>query len=366
MNRHQAATIRDIVNWAFSLLGLIPYLLAVYLVVSMHVSLTEGMILAAAAGLLSHLFGLLLMRRHSGHRLSELSTMVQQAMTAKVPSVIQLHGLAPKEMVDLSHSFNDLLAELEKTRRNYREVTTKMILYAKDIEAYQKRMQEEALLRARLGRYVSHNVVDQLMKENAGLPAENIQREVTVLFADIRAFTTLSERMSPEEVVAMLNEYFDEMVGIIFRHQGVLDKFVGDELMAVFGVLDESDHSPAGAIHAAVAMQERLEDMMLERQRMGKPVFEVGIGINTGPVVIGNVGSENRMDYTVIGDAVNVAARLEQLAEGGQVLLGERTRRHLPDGVQAFEKGEIRLRNRADPVKCYELTKPPRSLLDSL
>ncbi|HXH72624.1 MAG TPA: adenylate/guanylate cyclase domain-containing protein [Mariprofundaceae bacterium] len=354
MTEKISGSIRDIVNWVFSLLGLIPYLLAVYLVISLDINLTQGLLLAAAAGFVSHLLGLALLRS-SGDRLSELARKVHQAVTAKAPAVIEMHGRAPKEVVDLSHSFNALLGELEKSRRSYREVTTKMILYAKDIETYQHRMQEEALLRARLGRYVSHNVVDQLMREHAGLPSENISREVTILFADIRSFTSLSEKMSPEEVVTMLNEYFDEMVGIIFRHQGVLDKFVGDELMAVFGILGDSAQSPENAIRAAVAMQQRLGEMMLERQRQMKPVFGVGIGINTGQVVIGNVGSENRMDYTVIGDAVNIAARLEQMADGGAVLVGEQTRQQVPIGMQVVEKGVLKLRNRADPVKCYEV-----------
>jgi len=355
MAGHPASGIREIITWAFSLLGLIPYLLAVYLVISLHVSLTEGLLMVAAAGLVSHLLGLMLLRR-SSDQLCELVARVHQAMGAKVATAIEVDKRAPNELVDLSLSFNTLLSELEKVRRNYREVTTKMILYSKDLENYQQRMKEEALLRARLGRYVSNSVVEQLVQQDAGLPMENVSREATILFADVRAFTTLSEKMAPEEVITMLNEYFDEMVGIIFRHQGVLDKFVGDELMAVFGVLGNGSESSAeSAIHAAVAMQQQLKEIMRARRWQGKPVFEVGIGINTGMVVVGNVGSENRMDYTVIGDAVNIAARLEQMAEGGTVLIGERTREYVPIGMQVVEKGEIKLRNRGSPVKCYEV-----------
>jgi len=349
------AGIRDIIKWSYGLLGLIPYLLAVYLVVLLQASLTEGVLMIAAAGLVSHLLGFMLLRR-SGDQLREFVNRVHQAMAAKVACPIELDKKAPNELVDLSLSFNAMLDELEKVRRNYREVTTKMILYSKDLESYQQRMKEEALLRARLGRYVSNSVVEQLVQQDAGLPMENVSREATILFADVRAFTTLSEKMAPEEIITMLNEYFDEMVSIIFRHQGVLDKFVGDELMAVFGVLGNGSESSAeSAIHAAVAMQQRLNEIMRERQQQGKPVFEVGIGINTGPVVVGNVGSENRMDYTVIGDAVNIAARLEQVAEGGTVLIGERTRESVPLGMQVVEKGEIKLRNRGSPVKCYEV-----------
>ena len=156
----------------------------------------------------------------------------------------------------------------------------------------------------------------------------------------------------------MLNEYFDGMVEIIFRHQGVLDKFVGDELMAVFGLLGQAERGPENAIAAAREMQSHLNLLMAERQMLGKPVFGVGIGINSGPVVVGNVGSQNRMDYTVIGDAVNVASRLQQMAEGGTVLIGEATRCRLPPHLHVVERGEVKVRNRVDPVQCYALAGP--------
>jgi adenylate cyclase len=356
LKKHGERTgIQQIINWAFSLMGLIPYLLVVYIVVVMDIPVTTDLLVVALCIFLSHLLGLVLLRRN-GSTLVELVTRVRKAVTSKSAVSIDIRGSKPKEVADLEQSFNSMLEETEGLRSNFREMTTKMMLYTKDIEGYQERLQEEAVMRARMNRYVPQNVVDQLLKTEGDLPAQHYSQEVTVLFADIRSFTTLSENMTPEEVITMLNEYFDDMVEIIFRHQGVLDKFVGDELMAVFGLLGENEQGPENAIRAAMEMQERLRMLNAERRVQGKPVFRVGIGINSGPVVVGNVGSKNRMDYTVIGDTVNVAARLEQIAAGGMVLIGEATRRKLPADMRAVEKGEIKVRNRTDPVKCYAVT----------
>ncbi|HXH64139.1 MAG TPA: adenylate/guanylate cyclase domain-containing protein [Mariprofundaceae bacterium] len=356
MNRHVERTgIQQVINWAFSLLGLIPYLLIVYIIEIMNIPVTQDLLIVATIIFISHLMGLVLLRRYGG-TLVELGFRVHKAVASKSPVTINIRGSKPKEVADLEQAFNTMFEETEGLRRNFREMTTKMMLYTKDIEGYQERLQEEAVLRARMNRYVPQNVADQLMKAEGDLPAQHHSQEVTVLFADIRSFTALSENMMPEEVITMLNEYFDEMVEIIFRHQGILDKFVGDELMAVFGLLGQAELGAENAIRTAMEMQERLRLMTAERRLQGKPVFQVGIGINTGPVVVGNVGSKNRMDYTVIGDTVNVAARLEQIAHGGMVLIGEATRQGLPGGLRAVEKGEIKVRNRADPVKCYAVT----------
>ncbi len=341
-----------IINLTYILLGVLPFGLVVYLLAGIDVPVTQGELLASAVLFLAPLIGFVLLRRN-GKKLARLGFEVNKAVMSKAPAHIKIRGGKPKEVAELEQSFNTLFDETEGLRRNFSEMTTRMMLYTKDIESYQERLQEEAVLRARMNRYVPQNVVDQLLKVDGDLPMQHYSQEVTVLFADIRSFTTLSENMAPEDVISMLNEYFDDMVEVIFRHQGILDKFVGDELMAVFGLLGDAEQGPEHAIRAAMGMQERLRMLMAEHRLQGKPVFGVGIGINTGPVVVGNVGSKNRMDYTVIGDTVNVAARLEQMAEGGIILVGETTRQKLPPGMRAVEKGEIKVRNRADPVKCY-------------
>jgi len=345
-------SILSIINLAYILLGAFPFALVVYLLAGIDVPVTQDRLLASAFLFLAPLIGFVLLRRN-GKKLVELGFKVHRAVTAKSPVTLVIRGGKAKEVAALEQAFNTLMEETEGLRRNFSEMTTRMMLYTKDIESYQERLQEEAVLRARMNRYVPQNVVDQLLKVEGDLPMQHYSQEVTVLFADIRSFTSLSENMAPEDVISMLNEYFDDMVEVIFHHQGILDKFVGDELMAVFGLLGDAEQGPEHAIRAAMGMQERLRMLMAEHRLQGKPVFSVGIGINTGPVVVGNVGSKNRMDYTVIGDTVNVAARLEQMAEGGIILVGETTRQKLPPGMRAVEKGEIKVRNRADPVKCY-------------
>jgi len=202
---------------------------------------------------------------------------------------------------------------------------------------------------------VGEDVVEQMILSRKADPLRNERCEATLLFADIRSFTTISEHMSPEEIISMLNEYFNEMVDIIFKYGGILDKFVGDELMAVFRQGEEASEGPMNAVTAAIVMQKRIRDMMEERNARGKQVFEVGIGINTGQVVMGNVGAKNRLDYTVIGDTVNVAARLEQMAEGQEIIVSEDTYKYCREHIPMREKGEITVKNRALPVKCYEV-----------
>ena len=352
MNGQKGKSFQNIFDMAFSLIGMIPFLLAVYVIIAIHADITQGILLAAAAAFCSHLLGLTLLRRN-GNKLQTLSNKVRMALTAKMRKTIELDGHAPQELSDLAHSFNTMLGEMDRSNRNYREVTTKMMLYARDIEVYQQRLKDEAIIRHNLGRYVGSNIVEHIVESGGDLPLQNETMKMTILFADIRSFTTLSENMQPEEIITMLNEYFDIMVDIIFEHDGILDKFVGDELMAVFGIIDSGNQAPENAVRSALAMQNKLHELMALRRQQNKPEFKVGIGINTGNVVIGNVGSRNRMDYTVIGDAVNIAARFEQMAEGNTVMMGDETFCRCRGFIHAEKEGEIKVRNRTNPVKYH-------------
>jgi len=355
MIRRRAFSLQDIFNWAFSLIGLIPYLLAVYIMISIHAGITQDVLLIAAIIFCSHLLGLILLRSNR-NKLKALNNRISMAITASKWVPIRIQENAPMEISGLAHSFNTMITEMDHLSKSYRAVITKLMLYTKDIQAYQKKLKKEETIRHRLGRYVGQNVVEQIVNSDGDLPLQNKSREVTILFADIRSFTTLSENMQPEEIITMLNEYFDTMVDIVFENNGVLDKFVGDELMAVFGAIGPGDQAANNAIRTALAMQEKLGEWMARRSSRNQPVFETGIGINTGKVVIGNVGSRNHMDYTVIGDTVNVAARLEQMAKAGKILIGERTKQCCTDNFQIIENGIIKVRNRSEPVKSYEVT----------
>ncbi|MDQ6971045.1 MAG: adenylate/guanylate cyclase domain-containing protein [Mariprofundaceae bacterium] len=264
---------------------------------------------------------------------------------------------APAELHQIEQNIRTLVAEVDKGKRNFAELVSRVKQHAAKMDALKEKLKRESVLRAYIARYVGNDVIEQMILSQDADPLKNERCEATLLFADIRSFTTLSENMTPEEVITMLNEYFDAMVGIIFKHGGILDKFVGDELMAVFQPQQDKSAGPLAAVQTGVEMQKRIGAMMQERNARGLPVFQVGIGINTGSVVVGNVGAQNRMDYTVIGDTVNVAARLEQIAEGGEVLVGEQTRTYCKHMILMREKGSIKVKNRDEPVKCYEVDK---------
>ena len=339
---------------SYSLIGFIPYLLALYLVLYLDIEIDTTVLVIALVALVAHLIGFMVIRKF-GKQLKSVSDKTGKAVTADHKFSIEMDDNTPDELVSIVQHFNTMLAESERSSRNFQELTTKMMLYARDIEKYQQRLREEGTSRSRLSRYVDHNLVETILNNKEDTLLQNSRQEATILLADIRSFTAISEHMEPEEVIGMLNDYFDAMVQIIFHHNGVLDKFVGDELMATFGLLGDSEQGPVNAVKAAIAMQNRIKTLKSEFMLKGYPLFEIGVGINTGDVVMGSVGSKNRMDYTVIGDTVNVAARLEQMAEGGCIVVGEATYKACSSSITMSPKGEIKVKNRQTRVKCYQL-----------
>jgi adenylate cyclase len=219
-----------------------------------------------------------------------------------------------------------------------------------------KKIREEEKMRSRLERYHSPQVIDMILKSAKGsmddlLEAKDVS--VTILFTDIVGFTKLSERLNPLDVNMLLNQYFSRMTDIIFEYEGTLDKYVGDRLMAVFGAPVEKDDDAERAIRAALRMRQGLAEMMQNESPDRK--FDVRLGINTGHVVAGNIGSPKRMDYTVIGDSVNVASRLESSAEPNQILIGEETYRNVKDKFKIQKVGSKTLRGKTESVMVYEV-----------
>ncbi|HLM48263.1 MAG TPA: adenylate/guanylate cyclase domain-containing protein, partial [Myxococcaceae bacterium] len=191
--------------------------------------------------------------------------------------------------------------------------------------ALAEQIRAEAITRAELSRFLSRAVAEAVIRGETEDLRQSRLAEVTCLFADIRGFTTLSENESPQEVVSMLNEFFTLMAGVVFRHEGNLDKFIGDCVMAVWGPPSSHPDDPARALRAALEMQDAVEVLNGSRMAAGKPPIEVGIGVNTGQAVVGYMGSTERHEFTAIGDTVNTASRLCGLAKGGEVVANQST-----------------------------------------
>jgi adenylate cyclase len=213
----------------------------------------------------------------------------------------------------------------------------------------------EKRLRNTMSRYMSKTVVDQLMESGEAVLG-GTGRDVSVLFSDIRGFTSISERLGAKETVALLNEYFTDMVDIVFAHNGVLDKYIGDMIMAVFGSVMQSKDDAANAVMVGNRMMTGLHQLNLRRAARGGEPIRIGVGISTGNVVAGNIGSLKRMEYTVIGDRVNLAERLESANKfyGTSVLMCEATYAATRGHEAAREIDLIRVRGREMPVAIYE------------
>ncbi|MDP2398713.1 MAG: GAF domain-containing protein [Burkholderiales bacterium] len=214
----------------------------------------------------------------------------------------------------------------------------------------------EKRLRNTMSRYMSKAVMDELLEGgDAALGGNN--REVSVLFSDIRGFTTMSERLGPRETVAMLNDYFTDMVDIVFAHNGILDKYIGDMIMAVFGSVRASRNDAENAVTVGSRMMLALRELNARRTAAGHEPIAIGIGISTGSVVAGSIGSPKRLEYTVIGDRVNLAERLQNANKyyGTNVLVCETTVARLPRPVRLRELDLIRVRGRQAPVSISEV-----------
>ncbi|MFH1561935.1 MAG: adenylate/guanylate cyclase domain-containing protein [Nitrospirota bacterium] len=206
--------------------------------------------------------------------------------------------------------------------------------------------------------FVNATVVDEILKDPEKLKLWGEENELTVLFSDIRGFTTFAENLPPKEVVSLLNEYLQKMTEVVFKYDGTLDKYVGDEIMAFYGapLKGQTDHAER-ACRTAIDMMKELHKLNDQRIKKGQPSFNIGIGINTGKMVVGNIGSDLKKDYTVIGDNVNLGARLEGTNKKFEtnIIISEFTYEKVKDKVTVRELGSETVKGKQKPVKIYEL-----------
>ena len=214
---------------------------------------------------------------------------------------------------------------------------------------------EQSKIKNTFKRYVSKSVVDQLLDDDQKLNLGGEERDVTVLFSDIRGFTAMSEKMKPKEVVSTLNSYFSEMIDIIFKFDGTLDKIVGDELMVVFGAPIARDNDAERAVQTAIGMVESLKKFNDKRVKKGKVPINAGIGINKGKVISGNIGSKDQMDYTVIGDTVNLGARLCSFAGPLKIIVSKSVKDEIGDNYKTRKLEPIKVKGKRKPVEIFKV-----------
>jgi adenylate cyclase len=216
---------------------------------------------------------------------------------------------------------------------------------------------EKKKIRGAFQYYLTASVVNEILKDPSKLKLGGDKKRLSVMFSDIRGFTTISEKLSPENLVKLLNEYLTAMTNIVFKHDGLLDKYIGDAIMAVFGApIEQPDHAQR-ACRTAVEMMEKLRELQKKWAEEGWPEINIGIGVNTGDMVVGNMGSEMRFDYTVMGDSVNLSSRLEGTNKeyGTNIIISEFTHEVVKDEFFCRELDAVRVKGKKLPIKIFEL-----------
>ncbi|MGH9570188.1 MAG: adenylate/guanylate cyclase domain-containing protein, partial [Candidatus Angelobacter sp.] len=219
--------------------------------------------------------------------------------------------------------------------------------------AHQK-IARQALQRLALERFLSPEVAEMAMA-NPDIRLGGVNQKVTVMFADIRGFTTISEALEPGQIVEILNEYFTRVSDVIFDHGGMIDKYIGDAVMAVFGAPISKGRDAVGAVETAIQMQRLVAEMNRDARERRWPELRIGIGINTGVVTVGNIGSPRRLDYTVIGDTVNIASRLMESASGGKILISGPTADEIGKDFRLLRLPSRKVRGRNEPVRVFSV-----------
>lgn len=257
-------------------------------------------------------------------------------------------GVIYVDKIDLRDSFGSEDLDLLNA------VSSQAAIAVDNAQAYEQ-LAKEAVARSSYQRFMPNHVIDLILKSPDGLKLGGVNQPATLLFADIRGFTAMAEKSQPQIVVNVLNRFFTAMTEIIFANLGTLDKYLGDGLMAIFGAPYSSEDDAVNAVNAAIAMQKRIGKLNLELESLGFKPIEIGIGINTGEVTVGCIGSEKRMDYTAIGNAVNLAARLMQQAKGREILVSETTFYRIGNVFRAQPMGELSFKGMSTTTRVFQI-----------
>src|SRR5499427_4907508 len=279
---------------------------------------------------------------------SIVSQGVRSTICAPLIAETRVHGALYADRLDPFSAFKPDDLELISA------VAAQTAIAVENVRAHE-RLAKEEVARANYSRFLPEYVVKQMLENPESFKLGGVTQTITILFADIRGFTRISEHAPPEKIVQLLNRYFSAMTDIIFAHGGTLDKYLGDGLMALFGAPTVTPKDAANAMAAAVAMQRRMLSINDELQAEGYPEIGIGIGLHTGEVIVGYIGSERRSEYTAIGDTVNTASRLESNAKGGEILVSEATANAAQTSYQLLPRDPISVKNREQPVPLFEV-----------
>jgi len=239
----------------------------------------------------------------------------------------------------------------------YPVLTMTTIYLGITVYRYVTEEREKKKVRGAFQYYLTASVVNEILKDPSKLKLGGDKKNLSVMFSDIRGFTSISEKLSPEELVRILNEYLTAMTDVVFKYDGLLDKYIGDAIMAVFGApLDQPDHA-LRACRTGIEMMSELRRLREKWAAEGRPDINIGVGINTGDMVVGNMGSQMRFDYTVMGDSVNLASRLEGTNKeyGTNIIISEFTHEIIKDELFCRELDAVRVKGKKLPIRIFEL-----------
>ena len=279
---------------------------------------------------------------------SIVSQGVRSTICAPLVAETRVHGALYADRLDPFSAFKPDDLELISA------VAAQTAIAVENARAHERLAREE-VARANYSRFLPEYVVKQMLENPESFKLGGVSQTITILFADIRGFTRISEHAPPERIVSLLNRYFSAMTDIIFAHGGTLDKYLGDGLMALFGAPTTTPDDANNALNAAVAMQRRVLGINIELQAEGLPEIGVGMGLHTGEVIVGYIGSERRSEYTAIGDAVNTCSRLESNARGGEILMSDATAKAARSRYKLKPRDPITVKNREQPVVLWEV-----------
>ncbi|MEN8245203.1 MAG: adenylate/guanylate cyclase domain-containing protein [Thermodesulfobacteriota bacterium] len=274
-------------------------------------------------------------------------------LTKKVIASLEAIALANRKLRDDDPAAREVVLPPDAPEEIWQIAESRKQMLDTIFKVSEERLHLMNFIKDTFGRYLSKKVVEEILTSPEGRKIGGQQKTVTILMSDLRGFTYMSENNDPENIVSLLNRYLERMSKVIVSYGGTIDEFIGDAILAIFGVPEEHNDDPARAVACGIAMQNALEELNAEFRKEGYPPLEMGIGINTGQVVVGNIGSEVRMKYGIVGSAVNVAARIEANTTGGEVFVGESVFSETKDLVEVEKARSVMMKGLRHPLVYY-------------